>query len=135
MQFAGIFYNPNFFDHWSIRSNVICSTNTNKSIWLDPNAYEGTHEPQITVSRILPAESASVTIIPSQSMAKKCPIAPPLELSRYGAIMALYKPPFSIPSMSVPMWNPTSEDLGNILNGGPAQLQCGCTLHIPDQVF
>lgn len=34
---------------------------TESSVWQDDAVYEGTHDPQITPSRILPAESASVT--------------------------------------------------------------------------
>ena len=45
----------------ALEVTLLAQQTTNKSIWLDPNAYEGIHEPQITVSRILPAESASVT--------------------------------------------------------------------------
>ena len=93
----------------ALEVTLFAQQTTNKSIWLDPNAYEGTHEPQITVSRILPAESASVTDHTVTINGKKVPYRATAGTRLDGTSLALYKPPFSIPSMSVPMWNPTSE--------------------------
>lgn len=42
-------------------TSVNAQQQTSESVWIGEDSFEGTHEPQITPSRILSAESASVT--------------------------------------------------------------------------
>ena len=48
--FTGLFYTP-----------VNAQQQTSASVWIGEDSFEGSHQPQITPTRILPAESASVT--------------------------------------------------------------------------